>query len=293
MGLFSGLEKLGLRNLENTDVIEKKKTAEGTNGDIAVPVEKKEEDFLFDRHYKCPVCDMDFVARSVKASGVKAVDKDTDLRPIYDIFDASKYDAISCDKCGYSAINRYFKSVTTRQGKMIREQIGANFAGLNNSLVTYSYDDAIIRHKLALICTVIKKGKNSERAYSSLKLAWMLRAKRLTLDIKDEKNRDMIKELYLDEKECIQNAYEGFNIAMSTEDYPIAGMDEMTLKYVMSDMARKMKKYDVALKFTGDILVSKSAANRIKDEAYKQKELIKHEMKNAAKVNGTTGVQKQ
>lgn len=289
MGLFSGLEKLGLRNIQNTDVIEKKNKTDEANKKIIPVVEKKEEDFLFDRHYKCPVCDMDFTTRSVKASGVKAIDRDTDLRPIYDLFDVLKYDVISCDVCGYSAVSRYFKSVSTRQAKLLKEQIGDNFAGLNNSLVTYSYDDAIIRHKLALACSVVKNAKNSEKAYSSLKLAWMLRAKRLTLDIKDEKNRETIKELYLDEQECIKNAYEGFNIAMSNEDFPIAGMDEITLKYVMSDMARKMKKFDVALKLTGDILLSKSAANRIKDEAYKQKELIMHDMKNAANAEKANG----
>jgi hypothetical protein len=282
MSLFSGLDKLGLRNLEDVDVIEKKKKASADDAKAKVVEEKKETDFLFDRHYKCPVCDMDFISRSVKAAGVKAVDQDTDLRPIYDLFDPLKYDAISCDKCGYSAISRYFKTVSVRQGKMIKEQVGTTFSGLENQLETYSYDDAIIRHKLALICAVVKRAKNSERAYTSLKLSWVLRGKRMTLDFKNEKQKEEIKSLYLDELECVQNAYEGFNIAMSSEDYPIAGMDEMTLKYVMSDLARKLKKYDVALKFTGDIITSKGASNRIKDKALRQKELIKNDMKATA-----------
>jgi hypothetical protein len=149
-------------------------------------------------------------------------------------------------------------------------------------LETYSYDDAIIRHKLALVCSVVKRAKNSERAYTSLKLAWILRAKRQTLNFKDENQKEEIKSLYLDELECIKNAYEGFNIAMSSEEYPIAGMDEMTMKYLMSDLARKLKKFDVALKFTGDIITSKGAANRIKDKALQQKELIKHDMQAVA-----------
>jgi hypothetical protein len=149
---------------------------------------------------------------------------------------------------------------------------------LENQVEVYSYDDAIIRHKLALICSIVKHAKNSERAYTSLKLSWILRGKRLTLDFKNEKEKEEIKNLYLDELECIKNAYEGFNIAMSSEDYPIAGMDEMTLKYIMSDLARKLKKYDVSLKFTGDIITSKGASNRIKDKALRQKELIKQDM---------------
>jgi hypothetical protein len=278
MSLLSGLEKLGLKSFENTEIIEVKKAAKKDDNAAAQVVEKKETDFLFDRRYKCPVCDMDFTYRSVKAAGVKAVDQDTDLRPIYDIFDPLKYDAICCDKCGYSAISRYYKTISIRQGKMIKEQVSVSFSGLENGLETFSYDDAIIRHKLALVCSVVKRAKNSERAYTSLKLAWVLRGKRLTLDFKDEKQKEEIKTLYIDELECLKNSYEGFNIAMSSEDYPIAGMDEMTLKYLMSDIARKLKKYDVALKFTGDIITSKGAANRIKDKALRQKELIKHDM---------------
>jgi hypothetical protein len=279
MSLFSGLEKLGLGNLESVNVIEKKKNKEAAEAaKEKVVEEKKETDFLFDRHYTCPVCDMEFTSRSVKASGVKAVDQDTDLRPIYDVFDPLKYDAISCDKCGYSAISRYFKTISVRQGKMIKEQVSSSFSGLENEVETFSYDDAIIRHKLALVCSVVKRAKNSERAYTSLKLSWVLRGKRQTLDFKNEDQKEEIKNLYMDELECVKNAYEGFNIAMSSEDYPIAGMDEMTLKYLMSDLARKLKKYDVALKFTGDIITSKGAANRIKDKALKQKELIKHDM---------------
>lgn len=283
MGIFSGLEKFGISNidsLEDVEIIEKKNTAKTTKKEESAPVVvKKEVDFIIPRHYKCPCCDMDFMTKSVKGSGVKAIGKDTDLRPIYDLFDPLKYDAVSCDRCGYSAIARYFKNCTAKQAKMIQETLGHSFSGLDNNVETYTYDDAIERHKLALACTVVKRAKNSERAYTCLKLAWVLRGKRNTLDIKNPEEKEMIKQLYLDEKECINNAYEGFMIAMSSENYPIAGMDEITLKYVMSDFARRLKKYDIALKFIGDIITSKTAANRIKDEALKQKELIKNEMK--------------
>lgn len=276
MGIFSGLEKLGLKNLEDTDVYEKK---EDVAAELNVPKEKKEEDYLIDRKYTCPICDFDFTTRSVKASAVRANGRDTDLRPLYDGFDALKYDAISCDKCGYSAITRYFKTVTSKQAKLIKEQVGANFSGLDNRLDVFTYDDAIMRHKLALICSIVKKAKNSERAYTCLKYAWVLRGKRLSLDISDSKNHDMIKELYVDEMECLKNAYEGFEVAMVNENYPIAGMDEITLKYFMADTARKLKKFDVAMKLTGEIITNKGTPNRIKDEALKEKDLIKEDMK--------------
>lgn len=278
MGLFSGLEKFGLKNLDETEIYEKQKEVISPTVEI-VTQEKKEEDFIINRRYTCPVCGLVFVTRSVKVSGVRANDRDTDLRPIFDVFDALKYDAISCDKCGYSAINRYFKGVTSKQASLIKENVGSNFKGLDNNLLIYSYDDAILRHKLALVCSIVKKAKNSEKAYTCLKYAWVLRGKRLSLDIRDAGNHDMIKELYVDEMDCLKNAYEGFEVAMSKENYPIAGMDEITLKYFMADTARKLKKFDVAMRFTGDILTNKATPARIKDEALKEKELIKEDMK--------------
>ena len=47
----------------------------------------------------------------------------------------------------------------------------------------------------------------------------------------------------------------------------------------MADTARKLKKFDVAMKFTGDIITNKATPARIKDEALKEKELIKEDMK--------------
>lgn len=281
MGIFSGLEKLGLKNLDNTEVIEKKKS-DSAGKAVTETIEKKEKDFIFDRRYECPACGLTFSSKSVKATGVKTVGKDSDLRPVYDLFDPLKYDAVTCDKCGYSAISRFLKNCTSRQAKLVKDNISMGFSGIDNEKETFDYDDAIIRHKLALACAVVKKAKNSERAYTSLKLAWVLRGKRLTLNAKDESKHNEIKELYKDEMECLANAYEGFEIAMSSENYPIAGMDELTLKYIMSDIARKQKRFEVALKFTGDIVTSRAASNRIKDEALKQKELIKQDMKAAS-----------
>ena len=39
----------------------------------------------------------------------------------------------------------------------------------------YSYEKAIERYKLALYNTLVKKGKNSEKAYECLKISWLYR----------------------------------------------------------------------------------------------------------------------
>lgn len=280
MGLFSDMSKFGLGDYQDAKVFEEKKQ-ENKNAQVAV--EKKEEDFLFDKHYECPVCGNSFTVRTMMIGKIKAVGKDTDLKPIYEDIDPLKYDAITCDKCGYSSITRYFGKISAKQGKTIHEEIGKKFNGINNKLEKYSYDDAIIRHKLAVVTTIVKNAKSSEKAYTCFKLSWILRAKRNSLQNGDPQ----IKELYMDEIECTKNAYEGFLDAMEKEQFPIAGMDENTYRYILADLARRLRKFDEALRMIGNIITSTSANPRIKEEARKLKDIIKEDMQKI--VNNTGG----
>ena len=280
MGLFSGMDKFGLGKYKDTSSIIEEKKVISADSKVDAEVnqktpEERESEVLFDKRFTCPVCDMSFVAKCVRAGKIKIIDKDMDLRPIYEFMDPLKYDVIACDKCGYSSLSRYFGKLSSRQMKTIHEQVGMSFRGLDSCTDDiYSYDYAITRYKLALICSMVKQAKNGERAYTCLKLAWVIRGKRLTLDPQSEE----FKELYKDELECVQNAYEGFVRAISSEQFPIAGMDENTLKYVLSDLARRLKKHDEAIKLLGDVITSKTTNNRLKEEALKLKEIIKEEV---------------
>ncbi len=280
MGLFSDMGRFGLGEYENTEVFEHEKrnaaVSKKRNSQaepVINPVER-EKDALFDKHYTCPVCDLSFKAKSIRVGKVKLIGKDSDLRPIYDGIDPIKYDVVVCDKCGYASLTRYFGKLSTRQMKDLYNNIGSHFCGIDNSVEMYTYDDAIARYKLALLTTVVKKAKNSERAYTSMKLAWILRGKRMTLKRGDPE----IKELYVNEMECIKNAYDGYLNAISNEMFPIAGMDENTLQYVMADLARRLRKYDEAIKLLGRIITAKDISPRLKEQALALKEMIKEDI---------------
>lgn len=105
-GLLSGLEKLGLKDLENMDVFEeeKKKEAIEQANKQKVP-EVHEADFLFDKTYACPVCDSKIKVRTMKAGKAKLLHTDLDLRPVYEHVEPLKYDAIICPECGYAALS--------------------------------------------------------------------------------------------------------------------------------------------------------------------------------------------
>ncbi len=276
MGLFSGLEQLGLGKYHDAKLMEEKKednTLSGAGENQGPKV--KEEDVLYDKRYTCPVCDISFTSKTVRAGKIKLIGKDTDLRAVYEIADPHKYDVIACENCGYSAVGRYFGKLSTRQMKDIKDQVGTNFRGISNDKELFSYDDAILRYKLALVCSIVKHAKNSEKGYTSLKMAWVLRGKRLTLKPGDT----TILQLYEEEMECISNAYACFVEALANEMMPIAGMDENTIKYLMAELARKLKKYDDSAKLLAEVITSKATPARLKEEALNVKELLKEDIK--------------
>ena len=287
MGIFSTMGNLGLGDFDESKIMETNSDAAGKHGTVEVKDTKSPEEIekeaLFDKTYECPVCNLTFKTKCVRAGKVRLVSKDSDLRPIYNQIDPIKYDVITCEKCGYSALGRYFGKLMNRQIKDISEQIGAKFNGMESAVGKdiFTYDDAITRYQLALITTMVKKAKSSERAYTCLKYAWVLRGKRQYLaarpeGIKPEENRS----LYMDERECLKNAYEGFLKAISSETFPIAGMDENTLNYLLADLARRLGKNEDALRLLSMVITSRSTPSRMKDEALKLKDMIRESIKN-------------
>lgn len=276
MSLFSGLDKFGLGKLEEMDVFEEEHKEEEKENASAEP-KVTEEDFLFDKSFVCPVCDEEFHSKMVRTGKVKLLSADTDLRPKYQLVDSLKYDVLVCPKCGYAALSRFFKFMIPAQAKMIRENISSNFKGLSQTGNIYSYDDAIARHQLALANTVVKKAKPSEKAYTCLKMAWLYRGKAETLP-KDTPDYDnVISELKKEETELLANAYDGFMAAFSKESFPMCGMDEITVTYLIADLARRVGKYEESSRWISRVLTSRNANDRIKNKARDIKELLNKE----------------
>ena len=178
--LLSGLEQFGLGNLKNMNLYDEpaKKTDEnGGKAAAAAPV-MQEQDYLFDKAYTCPICDREFKARTVKIGKAKLAGSDLDLRPRYEQIDLLKYDVIMCPSCGYAALSRFFKYLTSPQAKNIQKAISANFKPQKEAAETYTYDEALERYKMALANAIVKQTKASEKAYICLKTAWLMRQKR-------------------------------------------------------------------------------------------------------------------
>ena len=272
--IFAGLEGFGLKNVEVEDVFQDpSKEKREDAGKQEQKKEMSEEDLIFYKGYTCPVCDHEFKSKMVRTGKVRLAGADSDLRPKYIGVDSLKYDAILCPKCGYAALNRYFSFIMSNQAKSIREKISADFKYQPEEGKIYTYDDAIARHKMALLNTIVKNGKSSERAYTCLKLAWLCRGKRDDL-MQGEYDKDEVAALVNEEKELLANAFEGFEAAFSKEDFPMCGMDQHTMMYLLAELARRIGKVDDAKRYVSKVMVARNAPQRIKDKAYELKEKL-------------------
>ena len=282
MGLLSDLKALGLGQFEDAKIIEdpaKKKAEEVV---VVKTPEELEKEAVFVRNIKCPVCDHDVSLLALRPGKAKLEGTDSDLRPKYEKMDPIKYDAIACNSCGFAALTKYFGHLASRQVRDIKEQISPSFKGFEFKGELYSYDDAILRYKLALASEIVKKAKNSEKAYTALKLAWVFRGKRESLskdEAKKEENKQEIITLFSAELEALKIAYDGFTIAISKESEPIAGMDSLTVQYLLADLARRLKKYDEASRLCAGVLTNQSVQPRLKERAYDLKVMIQEEVK--------------
>ena len=279
MGLLSGFEKFQVNPEKGLfDQQEKKKEEPKT---VAAPMaEPKEEDFLLDKTVRCIVCDRTFKNKVVKANSLKRLDTDFDLRPNHAYIDTLKYGVCSCPHCGYTALNRYFEHIGPGQMKLIRENICANFSSKEDySEPTYSYEQAIERYKFAIANAVIKRAKASEIAYAALNIAWLERTYIPIMPTETDFDKQEKEAMIAEQKEAYEEAYTGFLKAIAEETYPIAGMDQNTLDFLIANMAYELKHIDVASRFIAGILQSRTASAKIKDRALEMKTQILAAMK--------------
>ncbi len=281
MGLLDGLAKFGLNNLNSDDMYaentkpEKKAAPEAEKKEVVLD----ERDFIFPKKYECPICDSPIEALTMKSGKARMISMDRDLRPVYEGVEPIKYEPVVCQCCGYAVMGRYFGNLTPTQRKWVMEAISKAYTGNVTKRDIITFDEALENITLALASAIYKKSKASEKAYICLKGGWLCRSYKEALDKRDPDYDDKCKELSEKEKEFMDNAYEGFVQARMSENYPMAGMDETTVDYLLAVMACDRGELDVASKMVATILGSASVSNRIKDKTRDLKEELVQKIK--------------
>lgn len=281
MGMFDGLKGMGLGKFENLQMFDEAEK----DLSAACPVAEKEppkileKDLIYDKGFVCPVCGSKITAKVMKTGKTKSLGTDWDLRAKYELIDPQKYEVILCHVCGYAALSRYFETVLSAQAKLIKEQISPLVMLKNYTDEVYGYEQAWERYQLALVNTVVKKAKNSEKAYTCLKAGWLIRGWREELDHTGKADPCRIQELKTLENQQLENALKGFWEARQKEAFPICGMDETTMDYLLAALSLHTKDYERAAGMVSKVLTSAKANARMKDKARMLKEQIVKEVK--------------
>lgn len=274
--LFSGLSSMGLGNIEKMDLFEKPKevSIEGPKKPIVV----EEKDILFDKGFECPVCDSKITAKSMKTGKAKMSHQDMDLRTVFEGIDITKYDVIVCPVCGYAALTRFHKPMSPGTAKLIKDNISANFRWEEENKETYSYEFAFKRYQLALANAMVRKAKDSEKAFICLKTAWLMRGWNESLDATPE-NAEMKKQIQAQEMAYLKNAFEGFMSAVGSESGQICGMDANTIDYLLAVLAYENKQFETSSKLVAKLLTNPSTPSKTKDKLRDLKDKLLEELK--------------
>lgn len=272
MGLF-GFGSIGFSDLDNEDLFEDKKQKEQEKAEPP-----KEEDFLLEKEVECPVCGNKSTQKILKTGKVKLLSTDRDLRPKYSDLDTGKYEVYHCEFCGYAALAKNYAHLTPKQAEMIRDGFCSRVK-LKNFVASnfYTYEEALEHYKLALACAVVRKAKASDKAYLCLKTAWLLRG---FAEFQEEQgDGEMLEEIRQAEKEYLSEAYRGLGKATETESFPVCGMDETTIDYLLAALAFETGNLDASSRLVYKIMQNKNAGSRVKDRALNLKDEILGEIR--------------
>ena len=274
--LFSGLSSMGLGNIEKMDLFEKPKevSVEGPKQPIVV----EEKDILLDKGFECPVCDSKIYAKNMKTGKAKMSHQDMDLRTVFEGIDITKYDVIVCPVCGYAALTRFHKPMSPGTAKLIKDNISVNFRWEDENKEIYSYEFAFKRYQLALANAMVRKAKDSEKAFICLKTAWLMRGWNESLDATPE-NADMKKQIQAQEQAYLKNAFDGFMSAVGTESGQICGMDANTIDYLLAVLAYENKQFETSSKLVAKLLTNPSTPSKTKDKLRDLKDKLLEELK--------------
>ncbi|MCL2717695.1 MAG: DUF2225 domain-containing protein [Lachnospiraceae bacterium] len=272
--LLSGLGKFGLGNLQEMKLFEEPEEKK-SEAKEAKPKAPEEEEFLLSKSFECPVCYEKFNDLVMRSGKARLIGSDRDLRPRYENIDPIKYGVISCPNCGFSVLSRYFAALSPTIAKLIKTNISDAFIKRTDFPSVYTYENAFERHQLCLANAIVKRAKDSEKADICWKTAWVLRGMAETLDKTEADYETKLKEIQAQEQSFLKHAFDGFINARTSENYPISGMDESTLDYLLATLAINFKQFDVASRMISGILASPSANARIKEKARDLKEELK------------------
>ncbi|MFV0520337.1 MAG: DUF2225 domain-containing protein [Lachnospirales bacterium] len=244
--VFSGIERFGIFKATESTLF--KDDDRGTMPSLSKDL--RFEEYIFEREVSCPVCKSTFLTPTMRSRKARILESDFDLKPNYEGLESVCYEVVTCTVCGYSSLMSTFDKLTETQAMSVGANVSQVIMNLASLPMNLSIEEAILKFKLALYCCVFKNAKDSEKAFTSLKIAWLYRA----LGDKAE------------EKYYLSLAYKGFTTAYNEEDLPFMGMDYHVTNYLLGQLALNLGEYADAKRKLSALLMDKQTPPKIKSK---------------------------
>lgn len=213
---------------------------------------------MFNRQVACPACDTKISVPAVKNSALRLVKRDSDSLAYYKDINPLFYEVWQCNHCGYAALKTQFTRVLNQQQiDVINAKVSARWQGRTNPSII-DLDTALSRFKMALYCMELCQPGDIELALIFLKLGWLLR-------LHGDEEREAL---------CLRAAVNRFRNLYEIGDFPIAGMDEINLMYMMADLYHRSGDDTEAKLWLSRLMVRKDAKPVLKEKARDLKDLI-------------------
>lgn len=237
---------------------------------------EEEKKYVYTKKIKCTNCGAQINDLRIMNSKLRRKEPDMDLRPRFQFIDSLKYGVTACPHCGFAAPIKHFEQLSSVQQKRIREKITSQFMQREPfSGETLDYATAQGQYELALVCAMVMELPLSEQAHLCLQLSWLIRGRLEEADAEPGLLEEALyKQLQEKEERYYRQAYDHFSQAYTKEDFPICGMDQHTLEYLLGVMSYHFKEYDLAVRYCGDIVQARGVSAKLKDKALMLKDDI-------------------
>ncbi|WP_187296223.1 DUF2225 domain-containing protein [Tepidibacter mesophilus] len=209
---------------------------------------------LYDKKVKCPICKNEFTTKKIKTSALRIDKRDTDLYVHYKTVNPYLYSVWVCPKCGYAAMEGKYNIIKKYQHNIITENI-TNLWNPRDYGKKRNIDEAIQTHKLAIYEGNLLNWEKSYIGGLSLRLTWLYR-------LKGDKGLEIKFQKY---------ALTIFTDCFSKEIFPMAGMDSVSMAYLIGELNRRFQNYEESIKWFQTAL---------KDPNIKRKRLIENMVRN-------------
>ena len=176
-----------------------------------------------------------------RSRDLNPVGRDTDFMTQYDGLNPLLYQITVCPHCFYAEKYTQFEKALTSPKKAELEKQKAHRAEIAKDFFQTeerNFANAVKSYELAAQCSLAKKAPSEEVAGHYLRAAWLGR----------QFEHPIIEEHYL------TLALEYFKKAYFEEDPKFGKLGEVGYLYVMGELARRLKKYDEALKYFARVI---------------------------------------